>query len=186
MRIIGGTFKGRIIEMPKDIRPTSDKVREALFEILKSAIEESIFMDLYCGSGAVGIEALSRGAKRVIFVDNNIRSILALKRNIKIFNIAQYSIDIYTKEVIKFLKAFEKQALEPDIIFLDPPYYRDIAKNTLLELSKCDILTKHALVIVEAFKKDILSERIGNLEKFRSCKYGDTKLEFYRKVESRE
>ena len=80
MKIIAGKFKGRIIEMPDSIRPTSDKVREALFEILKARIEGARFLDLYCGSGAMGIEALSRGAKKTVFVDNDHGCISILKK----------------------------------------------------------------------------------------------------------
>ncbi|MFC1621161.1 16S rRNA (guanine(966)-N(2))-methyltransferase RsmD [Candidatus Omnitrophota bacterium] len=177
MRIIAGKFKGRLIEMPKGIRPTSDKVREALFEILKADIGGAAFLDLYCGSGAIGIEALSRGAKSVTFVDNNFKCIRVLKRNLMLAEVSPPP-SICLKDVLKGIKEIKGSF---DIIFLDPPYYKDIAKKTLIALSDCDILPRNVLVIVEAHKKDILPEETGTLKKIRTCKYGDTKLEFYKK-----
>ncbi len=181
MKIIAGGYKGRIIEMPDGIRPTSDKVRESLFEILKNRIEGASFLDLYSGSGAVGIEALSRGAKKVVFVDNNRNCISVLKANIAKIGISESSYDIYTKDCIDILSRGGFETRPYNIVFLDPPYYTDLAKNTLIELSGCDILTPNALVIAEVFKKEGLPEESGIFKKIRSSKYGDTLLEFFRK-----
>jgi len=181
MRVISGKLKARIIAMPKLIRPTSDKVREALFEILKNCIEGSNFLDLYSGSGAIGIEAFSRGAKSVAFVDNNFRCIEVLKDNLAKCGISDLStIYIYNREALSALKLFEKKGFLFDIIFLDPPYYKDMARNTLIAISKCDILRRNAIVILETYKKENLDEEAGFLKKFRSYRYGDTKLEFFR------
>ena len=125
MKIIAGRFKGRVIQMPKGIRPTSDKVREAFFEIVKGRIEGADFLDLYCGSGAVGIEALSRGAKSITFVDNGFRCVAALKKNLAQLDILGLStINIYKKEALKALEAFKGLSRSFDIVFLDPPYHR--------------------------------------------------------------
>ncbi len=178
MHIISGKFKGRIIEMPKGIRPSSDKVRESLFEILKNRIEGSKFLDLYCGSGAIGIEALSRGAKSVSFVDNSYNSIKILKKNLSALDIlGQSIISIYQKDVLNAVKLFKEGF---DIIFIDPPYYKEIAKNTLMAISNYDILARNTLIVVETYKKDILPEEVGILKKFRASIYGDTKLEFFK------
>jgi len=179
MRIIGGEFKGRVIEMPRGIRPTSDKVREALFEILKDHIEGAAFLDLYCGGGAVGIEACSRGAKGITFVDNNAKCIAVLRKNLARLNILdKSSIDIYNKDARKIAETL----LTPfDIVFLDPPYYKDVAKNTLMTLSDCDILARNAIIVIEAYKKEFLPDEAGMLKKVRTREYGDTKLEFYKK-----
>lgn len=190
MKIIGGDFKGRIIDMPKDIRPTSDKVRNALFEILKGRIEGAIFLDLYCGSGAVGIEALSRGAKKAVFIDNGHDSISILKRNLKKLAAPQSSYDIYIRDCVNIFRRGGPCACPGiiqgahkgrpyDIVFLDPPYHKDLAKNTLIGLSDCDILSPDAVVIAEVFKKEGLPEELGIFRKTRSYKYGDTLLEFY-------
>ncbi|MDP2921522.1 MAG: 16S rRNA (guanine(966)-N(2))-methyltransferase RsmD [Candidatus Omnitrophota bacterium] len=181
MKIIAGEYKGRVIEMPKGIRPTSDKVREALFEILKGNVEGANFLDLYCGSGAMGIEALSRGAKKSVFIDNSNASISIVKRNLAKLAIPETLYDIYNKDCIDILRRGGFQTLPYDIVFLDPPYYKDMAKNTLIELSSCDILTPYAVVVAEVFKKEALPEDIGVFRKTRSYKYGDTLLEFYKK-----
>lgn len=180
MKVIGGDYKGRIIEMPKDIRPTSDKVRKALFEILKGCIKGARFLDLYCGSGAIGIEALSRGAEKAAFIDDNRSCISILKRNLAKLGILQGLYDIYSKDCIDAIRRGGTMCRPYDIVFLDPPYYKDLAKNTLKRLSDCDILTPNALVIAEVFKKESLPEELGVFRKIRSCKYGDTVLEFYR------
>ena len=181
MKVIGGDYKGRTIEMPDGIRPTSDKVRGALFEILKDRIEGATFLDLYCGSGAIGIEALSRGAKKAVFIDNNRSCGSILKENLNKLAISKRLYDIYIKDCIEILCRGGFQTRPYDIVFLDPPYYTDLAKNTLIELSCCDILTPNALVIAEVFKKQGLPEELGAFRKTRSYKYGDTLLEFYEK-----
>ena len=183
MKIIGGEYKGRIIEMPKGIRPTSDKVREALFEILKARIEGAWFLDLYCGSGAIGIEALSRGAKKTAFVDNDPGSISILKKNLARLGLARASYDIYSKDCINGVHFIRGSGSFFDIVFLDPPYYKELAKNTLIELSDCDILSPNALIIAEVFKKDNLPEEVGIFKKVRTSKYGDTILEFFKRWE---
>ncbi|MCX5688162.1 MAG: 16S rRNA (guanine(966)-N(2))-methyltransferase RsmD [Candidatus Omnitrophica bacterium] len=181
MRIIAGDYKGRIIEMPSVIRPTSDKVRKSLFEILKNRIEGAVFLDLYCGSGAIGIEALSRGAKKAVFIDNSHNCVSVLKRNLDKIGISQSLYDIYIKDCIDGIGVLQKPGCSFDIVFFDPPYYTDLAKNTLIGLSSCDILTPNALIIAEVFKKEGLPEELGDFRKIRSSKYGDTLLEFFRK-----
>jgi len=181
MKIIAGEYKGRIIEMPSRIRPTSDKVREALFEIFKNRIEGTRFLDLYCGSGAMGIEALSRGAKKAIFIDTDRHCISVLKRNLDKIGIPKTSYTIYNKDCINGIGILQKAGIYLDIVFFDPPYYEDLAKNTLIELSSYDILSPNALVIAEVFKKEGLPEELGDFRKIRSSKYGDTLLEFYKK-----
>jgi len=180
MRIIAGKFKGRVIEMPKAIRPTSDKVREALFEILKGRIQGARFLDLYCGSGAMGIEAFSRGAERVTLVDNNFKCISTLKKNLLSLDILDSSsINIYDKDAIMALKGFREKSETFDIIFLDPPYHEETAKNTLIAISNYDILARNAVIVVEVFKKQDLPKEVGPIKKVRTSQYGDTKLEFF-------
>jgi 16S rRNA (guanine966-N2)-methyltransferase len=181
MKIIAGEYKGRIIEMPDGIRPTSDKVRESLFEILKNRIEGTSFLDLYSGSGAIGIEALSRGAKNVVFVDNNRNCMSVLKANLAKLGVSEGLYGIYIKDSIDGIKTLQGSGSCFDAVFLDPPYYKDLAKNTLIGLAGCDILTPNALVIAEVFKKESLPEQLGVFRKIRSCKYGDTLLEFFRR-----
>jgi len=187
MKIIGGEYKGRVIDMPDGIRPTSNKTRESLFEILKNKIKGAGFLDLYCGSGAIGIEALSRGAKKAIFIDNDRKCVSVLKRNLDKLAVPAGLYDIYNKDCMDILCrggfASHRGETRPcgpfDIVFLDPPYNKDMAKNTLIGLSDCDILTPNAVVIAEIFKKESLPEEVGIFKKMRFYKYGDTLLEFY-------
>jgi 16S rRNA (guanine966-N2)-methyltransferase len=181
MKIIAGEYKGRIIDMPDGIRPTSDKVREALFEILKNRIKGARFLDLYCGSGAMGIEALSRGAEKAAFIDSNHKCISILKRNLAKLGISQDLYDIYNKDCINGIEMLQGSGCSFDVVFLDPPYYMGLAKNTLIGLSSCDILSPNVLVIAEVFKKECLAEELGVFKKIRSCKYGDTLLEFFKR-----
>ncbi|NQV04366.1 MAG: 16S rRNA (guanine(966)-N(2))-methyltransferase RsmD [Candidatus Omnitrophica bacterium] len=181
MRIIAGKFKSRSIEMPKGIKPTSDKVREALFEILKGRIEGAFFLDLYCGSGAMGVEAFSRGARSVTFVDKSPGSIGVLKKNLKELGILGLSsIDIYTKDAVRALETFKAKSMLFDLVFMDPPYYKDLAKNTLIGISNYDILARNAIIVAEVYKKEELPLEAGAMKKFRTARYGDTKLEFYK------
>ncbi|MBU0759281.1 MAG: 16S rRNA (guanine(966)-N(2))-methyltransferase RsmD [Candidatus Omnitrophica bacterium] len=182
MRIIGGKFRGRTLEMPKAIRPTSDKVREALFEILKNRINGSDFLDLYCGSGAMGIEALSRGAGRVSFVDNNPGNIAIVRKNLTSLGLSDIScFNIYKKDALKALLDFKESCLRFDVVFLDPPYHNDMAKNSLIAISNYDILARNAIIVAEIYKKEDLPESVGSLKKIRSSRYGDTVLEFFAK-----
>jgi 16S rRNA (guanine(966)-N(2))-methyltransferase RsmD len=181
MKIIAGEYKGRIIDMPDGIRPTSDKVREALFEILKGRIKGARFLDLYCGSGAMGIEALSRGAEKAAFIDNNHNCISILKKNLTKLGTPQDLYDIYNKDCINGMEMLHRSGRFFDVVFLDPPYCVGLAKNTLIGLASCDILTPNAVVIAEIFKKEGLPEELGVFRKIRSCNYGDTLLEFFKK-----
>ncbi|HDP16382.1 MAG TPA: 16S rRNA (guanine(966)-N(2))-methyltransferase RsmD [Candidatus Omnitrophica bacterium] len=182
MKIIGGKFKGRTIKMPAGIRPTSDKVREALFEILKDRIEGAIFLDLFCGSGAMGIEALSRGAGAVFFVDNSLQAVSELRKNLSLLELYGPSIiNIYKKGAVEALSDIQRSGSLFDIVFIDPPYGRDMAKNSLIAISRCDILARNAIVVAEIYKKEILPESIGSLTKIRTSRYGDTMLEFFTK-----
>lgn len=182
MRIIAGKFNGRSIAMPEGIRPTSNKVREALFEILKDDIKGASFLDLYCGSGAMGIEAFSRGARDITFVDTSFKCMKILKKNLSQLAILDLSsIYILKMDAIRALGVFGRLPRSFDIVFFDPPYYKAMAKNTLIALSNYDILTRNAIVIAEIYKKERLPEKVGLLRKIRASKYGDTKLEFYKR-----
>ncbi len=144
MRIISGRFKGRIIKMPRGIRPTQDKVRKALFDILGDITGLS-FLELYAGSGAVGLEASSQGAGRVLFVERDRRCIKQIKQNLQVSGLSDYR--VIGRDVIEAVKQLGQQDEKFDIIFLDPPYYRDFAKKTLKILSHYDIVSPNGLII---------------------------------------
>ncbi len=177
MRIISGKHKGRIIKFPKEIRPTQGKVRKALFDILGD-MEGVTFLELFAGSGAVGLEALSQGAKEAVFVEKDRGCIEEIKQNLSGIRLLGYQ--VIRLDVFRAIAQLSKAAKKFDIIFLDPPYYQGLAKKTLQTLSGYDILAPNGLVIVQHFKKDNLPETQGDLSLFRQAKYGDTILSFYR------
>ncbi len=204
MRIISGKYKGRLIKMPKSIRPTQDKVRKALFDILGD-IQGLSFLELFAGSGAVGFEAVSRGVTDLTLVEYNRDCLFAIRKNIESLQLKVCN--LYPKEADQAIKAFNKDQRKFDIIFLDPPYYpecsyskqhlfgipkryrrssfvrdQEVSKKTLQTLSVYDILAPNGFIVVQHFKKDILPNTLGELTLFKEACYGDTELSFYRKV----
>jgi len=182
MRIISGRFKGRLIKMPKGIRPTQNKVRKALFDILSPRITESVFLDLFAGSASVGLEALSYAAKEVVLVEDNSASLKALRENIRSLNLAEGEVSLLVIDAFRALDLLFKKGKSFDIVFLDPPYYRGLANKILKKLRLCDILLSNGLVVIQHHKKDLLPKEAGFLKLSRQERYGDTILSFYQKI----
>lgn len=184
MRIIGGEYRSRLIAMPKgaEIRPTQDRVREAVFNIL-GGVENKKVLDLFAGSGAFGLEALSRGAAHTTFVENNSRCLKTIEENIESLNIPDSRCDIVRGSVFDVLPRLEKEGNRYDIIFLDPPYHKELAKNCLLNINYYDILSRLGLVVAEHFRKDSLETDLSTLEILTERKYGDTVITIFRKTE---
>lgn len=178
MQIISGALKGRRIKFPKYIRPTQNKVRKAIFDCLADSVKGAVFLELFAGSGAVGIEALSYGAKEVIFVDNKSACLKQIASNLKTLNITTYR--IYKKDSLGAIDFFRKEQARPDIIFLDPPYALGLAKKSLLKIDACGIVAPLGIVILQHHRKEELPEKQGSLLLFKQKKYGDTLLSFYR------
>jgi len=179
MRIIAGKFKGKAVILPKGIRPTQDKVRKALFDILGD-IEGLSFLELFAGSGAVGFEAASRGVAELVLVEYNRDCQLAIEKNIESLKLK--ACDLYPFEAEKAIKSLHRDKRRFDIIFLDPPYYLGVSKKALQMLGAYDILAPTGFIVVQHFKKDDLPESLGVFGLFRTAKYGDTLLSFYRKA----
>lgn len=171
-------LKGRRIVLPKGIRPTQDKVRKALFDILGDLSGLS-FLELFAGSGAIGLEAISRGAAEAVLVELNPASCEAIRKNIR--QMQTESCSLLSGEAAKAIRGLSQAKHRFDIIFLDPPYYQQEAKKTLQTISACDILAPNGLIIAQHFKKDCLPDKLGVLSLFRQSRYGDTVLSFYRK-----
>ena len=177
MRITTGQFKGRKLLRPEGIRPTQDKVRKALFDILGD-IEGLTFLELFAGSGAIGIEAISRGAKEVVFVENNPYVLKALTTNTSYLLSTKYH--VLPLDAEKAMLALAHKERKFDIIFLDPPYQQGFVKKSLQTLEACDILSPDGLIIVQHFKKDNLPDNTGVLSLLRQYKYGTTLLSVFR------
>lgn len=192
MRIMTGKYKGRELKMPKGIRPTQDKVRKAIFDILMD-VEGLTFLELFAGSGAVGLEALSRGAIGLVLVESDRNCQLAIKENMEHLKIDNAI--VYPQEVFRAIEHLSKAQKKFDIIFLDPPYYKEklvgqegleeaqdsltLSKKTLQLLGCCDILAPNGFVIVEHFKRDPLPEDMAGFALIKRASYGDTFLSFY-------
>ena len=191
MRIIAGIYKGRRISMLKGIRPTKDNVKEALFNVLNTRISGAHVLDLFAGSGALGIEALSRSAKEIVFVDNSKMCTDVIYDNITKLSPEglAVSIRIITKDAYASIRLLCEEGKKFDVIFIDPPYYKDREHNShcrnrirkcLKYISIYDILCHSGLVVVEHFKKDIVPENTERLTLSRQLNYGDTTISIYK------
>ncbi len=181
MRIAGGIAKGRKLPAPKgDYRPTSAKVREALFDILRPRIMGAHFVDLYAGSGAIGIEALSEGAEDVTFVESDPSRADAIRQNLKLIPFSGGH-RVVKRNTHAFLKEAEKDGESFDIVFLDPPYHTDELDRTIKSLAEIDILKSGGIIVAEHSVKKAMPETIGSARFLRSYRYGDTVLSLYGK-----
>ncbi len=189
MKISGGWLKGRRVAFKKafsvksrgnELRPTSAKVREAIFDILQDDIKGAAFLDLYAGTGAVGIEALSRGAEKVFLVENNYIRSKAIMNYIKEIKANEMS-HVYRERAEYFLKRASVAGATFDIIFADPPYSSDETGKVLRLLNEYDVLRKGGCLIVEHRSKSVLPQDTQSLKFVKNYKYGDTMLTLYRK-----
>lgn len=182
MRVIAGKYRSRIIKMPKGVkvRPTKDRIREALFNIIGESIWGATVLDAFAGSGAFGIEALSRGAKRVVFIDKDKRCIETIKENLKNLGIKEGDVSIIRMDAFRAFYVLEGSHEKFNIVLLDPPYYKDMAKKSLNKLDGRDILTSHCIIVAEHYKDDILPKKLNNITSYRTVGYGDVCLTFYR------
>ncbi|OGF48480.1 MAG: 16S rRNA (guanine(966)-N(2))-methyltransferase RsmD [Candidatus Firestonebacteria bacterium RIFOXYC2_FULL_39_67] len=178
MRVIGGIARSRKVKMNNNltIRPISDRVKQSLFEILKYDISDSVFLDLFAGSGSVGIEALSRGAREAVFVDSNEKCAGLIRENLRILGFI--SAEVINSDASRALDVLSKKGKKFLLVFLDPPYELGLIKNILKKLETSDILNENSVVIVKRHKKEILDTNF-NLIKERF--YGDTVLSFLKR-----
>jgi 16S rRNA (guanine966-N2)-methyltransferase len=183
MRIIAGKFRRRKLKSPPSLatRPTSDRLRETLFNILAPQIEAARFLDLCAGTGAVGIEALSRGAAHVTFVDQSQKMCALIEANAQALKIDDQEFDVITSEATKFLARCAKKGLQPfDIVFFDPPYAADYeAVLNYVGEKTAVLLNEDGLMVVEHQKKKELAAEFGALERYRVLKQGDSVLSFF-------
>ena len=183
MRIIAGKYRGRQLKSPPSAqtRPTSDRLRETLFNVLAPRIEGARFLDLCAGTGAVGIEALSRGAEHVTFVDKSRRMCGLIEANTSALGIDEQELEIVNADASDYLRRHAKKEREPfDILFFDPPYSSDYSLVNLISDTGGQLLTDDGVVIVEHFKKTDLPEAFGSLKRYRTLKQGDSVLSFFK------
>ncbi len=183
MRVIAGTYRSRPLQAPPglDTRPTSDRLRETLFNVLAPRIAGARFIDLYAGSGAVGIEAISRGAEHVWFAENAPPALAAIRKNLSSLGIAG-GFAIEDRSATRLLSSLARAQRPVDIVFFDPPYAAvEEYSNTLHLLARehTALLRPGAVVIVEHRKKAPLAEKYGALRRTRVLVQGDVALSFF-------
>lgn len=183
MRIIAGTFRSRILKSLKgqSLRPTSDWLRETLFNVLGPAVSESRFLDLYAGTGAVGIEALSRGAVETVFAENHLAAVKLIRENLALLKI-ESGAQVISADASQALAKLSSRAGPPfDFIFLDPPYAAEHEYELTLDfLADSSLISADSIVIAEHRKTLALAETFGSLQRYRVLKQGDAALSFYR------
>jgi len=181
MRIIAGKYRSRRLKTPNSfkVRPTSDRLRETLFNILGPSVEQSLFVDLYAGTGAIGIEAISRGAREVFFIDRDPASISLVRQNLESLQISS-GVEVFTADAERGLDKLATRHLIADFIFLDPPYNNDGCTEVLEYLDASHLVAPQGMVIAEHSSKLDLPERLNRLERTRLLEQGDAALSFYR------
>jgi 16S rRNA (guanine(966)-N(2))-methyltransferase RsmD len=183
VRVIAGSAKGKKLRFPKlsegkRLRPLTGRAKEALFNILVSKNPGARFLDLFAGTGSVGIEALSRGASLAIFVEIDRKIVQTLRENIALAGFSDRS-EVYCLDVIKAIKIIDRAEGEFDIVFIGAPYGSSMLEGTLKALAGTEIVDDDGVVAAEHSIRDKVSDSYGKLVKFRDSRYGDTVLSFY-------
>lgn len=181
MKVISGKYKGRKLE-GFDIngtRPTMDRVKESLFATIQDYLSDSVVLDLFSGSGNLGIEALSEGAKKAYLVDKNPKSIKIIKRNIESIGIIDY--ELICSDYQKALNIFQDQSIQFDLIFLDPPYQTNYIEKSLILINKYNLLKNDGLIVCES---DSLDKIIfsNDYHMIKEKKYGDKYIVLLKKI----
>ncbi len=183
MRVIAGEYRGRVLKSPANIktRPTSDRLRETLFNILQPRIDdETRFLDVCAGTGAIGIEAISRGVAFSAFVDKSRRACALIEENLDILGVPEELTEIFCDEAEKFIAREDSDVW--DVVFFDPPYQTDYS-IFLYEFGQkaANLLGTDGILIVEHHAKTVLPDATGEIRRWRILKQGETQLSFYEK-----
>lgn len=182
MRITAGEHRGRRLRSPKGARtrPTSDLLRQAIFNVLGARIHGARGLDLFAGTGALGLEALSRGAADVTFVERDRAALASLRTNLVGLGLSTRA-RVVAQETLAALHGLARVGERFDCVFLDPPYAGDLALRCVETLAPGGILSENALLLVQASHKTDLPERVGTLSRAWQRRYGETRLTLYRK-----
>ncbi|KAB7707952.1 16S rRNA (guanine(966)-N(2))-methyltransferase RsmD [Bacillus aerolatus] len=181
MRVISGTQKGIPLKAVsgKDTRPTTDKVKESIFNMIGPYFSGGIGLDLFAGSGGLGIEALSRGFSKMIFVDRDMKAVQTVKANLAACRFAENS-EVYRNDAERAMKAVTKRGLIFDGIFLDPPYKKQQLERLLIWIEEKQLLAKNGFIVCEHGSDHFLSEEIGGLHQVRVETYGMIRVSIFK------
>jgi len=184
MRIISGTSKGRKLVTLKSpsLRPTSDRVKESIFNILREEIEGGMVLDLFAGTGNLGIEALSRGAKKVIFVEKGRHALGLIQRNLAQFGLEEQS-EILPTDANRAIGILKQRGKTFDLIFMDPPYEKGLIEETLTKLSSHQIYHRDSILVIEHHRRELLPPIINRWNLIRQRQMGDTVISFLTPLE---
>jgi 16S rRNA (guanine(966)-N(2))-methyltransferase RsmD len=182
MRVIAGTFKSRRLKgtPPAGVRPTSDKLRETLFNILGSSVRNCVFLDGFAGVGAVGIEAISRGARHTCFVDQSRKSMALVRENLRSLGVGE-GFRLMESPLDQALDVLERENVQVDIAFIDPPYDRgDLYKAVLNAFGTRPLLANEGILVAEHSRRVDLPDHAGKLRRYRILTQGDSSLSFFK------
>jgi 16S rRNA (guanine966-N2)-methyltransferase len=191
LRIIGGMVKGRRLRTPVKgmagdssaqlVRPTADRAREALFNIISGEVAKAAVLDLFAGTGALGLEALSRGAESAVFIDKSPKAVELIRKNITLCGFADKA-TVYKMDLTRSLFCLADGQSNPlfSVVFADPPYRKKMSAAILKNLADSELLRRRALVVIEEESQADFPERVGDLICFDKRRYGDTGFWFYR------
>ncbi|NGQ93875.1 16S rRNA (guanine(966)-N(2))-methyltransferase RsmD [Brevibacillus sp. SYP-B805] len=181
MRVIAGELKGRPLSaVPgKGTRPTTDKVKESIFNMIGPYFDGGVALDLYAGTGGLGIEALSRGMEKAIFVEVDSRAFAVVKENIERLGLADRA-ELYRNDAARALKALAKRGIPFDAVFLDPPYAKQKIADEIAYLQEANLLADEAWIVAEHAAADSLPTAVGRCTVDRTATYGDTTVTIYR------
>lgn len=181
MRVISGTCKGRSLKAVPGVttRPTSDKVKESIFNIIGPFFSGGQGLDLYAGSGGLGIEALSRGIEKMIFVDQSSKAIEIVQENLKSCRFDQIA-EVYRNDAKRALKAISKRDIIFEVIFLDPPYAKQHLQEEIAFIAKNGLLSLHGVIVAEHGASVTLPQSFEKLTCVRQEQYGDTGISIYK------
>jgi 16S rRNA (guanine966-N2)-methyltransferase len=178
LRIIEGSEKGKLVKAPpaRDVRPTSNKTRQALFNVLRSKIQSSRFLDVCAGSGVIGLEAMSRGAAELTIIEENRQALSILNENIDRLG---YKVKVIRGDCLKTLLRLSSRSF--DLIFADPPYKSELGEAIAQVVASAELLADDGWLVIEHYRKNQLPERLPGLILFDDRHYGQTTLSFYRR-----
>lgn len=181
MRVIAGSVKGRKLKAPAGLhtRPITDMIKEALFNVWGPAIHDAAVLDLFAGSGSVGIEALSRGAEKSVFVDNDLHAVRIIKENLDVCGFAT-GYEIMRNDVFKVLENLHRHGQQFDLIYVDPPFSNEkIFHKVMTVLGESNVLKEDGILVIRTKKQKELADRFDHLERYRKNTYGESTLHYY-------